>query len=192
MPAKGKHREPIIDAAIRHFRQGGYSATGLNDLVQSSGAPKGSLYHYFPQGKPSIAAAAVEEAARRMATTMRDIADQSDSPEEFVKALAETFGGWMRKSGFRDGCPITTVLLELAPNDRAVTKAGERSYTDRRRVISDILETAGYTETDASDLATLWLSALTGALIECRVSRSSRPLTRVAELLASQLPKPAR
>lgn len=191
MPAKGKHREPIIDAAIRHFRQHGYAATGLNDLVQSSGAPKGSLYHYFPEGKPSIAAAAVEEAATRMAATMRDVAKKNESPEEFVRALAETFGGWMRKSGFRDGCPITTVLLELAPEDRAVTKAGERSYKDRRKVISDILEHAGYTQDEAFDLATLWLSALTGALIECRVSMSSRPLTRVADLLASQLPKTA-
>ena len=177
MPAKGKHREPIIDAAIRHCRQHGYAATGLNDLVQSSGAPKGSLYHYFPEGKPSIAA------------TMREIDEGSDSPEEFVKALAETFGGWMRKSGFRDGCPITTVLLELAPDDRAVTKAGERSYAERREVIARILEGAGYTKAEASDLAILWLSALTGALIQCRVSKSARPLTLVADQLANQLPR---
>ena len=120
---------------------------------------------------------------------MREIDEETDSPEEFVKALAETFGGWMRKSGFRDGCPITTVLLELAPDDRAVTKAGERSYAERREVIARILEGAGYTKAEASDLAILWLSALTGALIQCRVSKSARPLTLVADQLANQLPR---
>ena len=28
----------------------------------------------------------------------------------------------------RDGCPITTVLLELAPADRAVAQAGRAAY----------------------------------------------------------------
>ncbi len=48
MPAIPKHRQPIIRAAVALFRQRGYSATGLNDIVDSSGAPKGSLYHHFP------------------------------------------------------------------------------------------------------------------------------------------------
>ena len=67
MPAVPKHREPITDAAVRLFRRKGYAATGLNEIVEVSGAPKGSLYHYFPEGKASIAVAAVEEAGRRVA-----------------------------------------------------------------------------------------------------------------------------
>ena len=42
------------------FRRQGYAGTGLNDIVELSGAPKGSLYHYFPDGKASIAEAAVD------------------------------------------------------------------------------------------------------------------------------------
>ena len=62
MPAVPKHRKPIVDAAVTLFRRQGYAGTGLNDIVDTSGAPKGSLYHYFPDGKASIAVAAVEEA----------------------------------------------------------------------------------------------------------------------------------
>lgn len=188
MPAPGKHRQPIVDAAIRSFRQKGYPATGLNDIVRDSGAPKGSLYHYFPEGKPSIAVAALEEAAQRMAATMRDIATAADRPEDFLRGFAETLGGWMRKSGYRDGCPMTTVLLELVPEDRKVTKAGLKSYVDRLNVIQDFLKTAGYREKDASDIATLWLSALNGALIQARVYKSVKPLEAVADLLTRTLP----
>jgi len=52
MAGKAKHKQPIIDAAVRLFRQQGYAATGLNELVEASGSPKGSMYHYFPDGKP--------------------------------------------------------------------------------------------------------------------------------------------
>ena len=77
MPAVPKHRKPIVDAAVTLFRRQGYAGTGLNDIVDTSGAPKGSLYHYFPDGKASIAVAAVEEAGRRVAETMTISCDSS-------------------------------------------------------------------------------------------------------------------
>jgi len=77
MPAVPKHRRPIVDAAVTLFRRQGYAGTGLNDIVDASGAPKGSLYHYFPAGKASIAIAAVEEAAKRVAETMAKLASET-------------------------------------------------------------------------------------------------------------------
>jgi TetR/AcrR family transcriptional repressor of lmrAB and yxaGH operons len=74
VPAVPKHRQPIVNAAVTLFRQQGYAGTGLNDIVDASGAPKGSLYHYFPAGKATIAVAAVEEAGRRVAETMAKLA----------------------------------------------------------------------------------------------------------------------
>lgn len=187
MPAVAKHRAPIIDAAIRLFRKRGYPGTGLNDIVRASGAPKGSLYYYFPGGKASIAVAATEEAGRRMAQTMAEIAETTTSAEAFVERFAKTLGGWMRQSGYRDGCPMTTVLLELAPDDRHIAKAGRRAYDARLRVIADVLERDGIDAETAGELACLWMAALNGALIEARVRRSVRPLSVVAARLAEGL-----
>ncbi len=190
MPAVGKHREPIIDAAIKHFRQQGYPGTGLNDIVRTSGAPKGSLYYYFPEGKPSIAVAAVEEAGLRMATTMREIADSSRSASEFVLEFSRTLGGWLKRSRFRDGCPMTTVLLELAPEDRNIVKAGRAAYRIRLAVIQAVLERDGHATAASESIACLWMSALNGALIQARVEKSTQPLETVAELLVNTLPTP--
>ncbi len=54
-----KHRSAIIAAAAKLFRRQGYAATGINEIADAAGAPKGSLYHYFPDGKDQIAEAAV-------------------------------------------------------------------------------------------------------------------------------------
>ncbi len=144
MPATPKHRQPVIDAAVTLFRRQGYSATGLNDIVEASGAPKGSLYHYFPDGKPSIAVAAVEEAGRRVARTVAKLADEVRSTGELIRAHARLLAGWMQKSGFRDGCPITTVLLKLAPRDRAVAQAGRDAYAARLGILSERLIADGF------------------------------------------------
>ena len=89
-----KHREPIIDAAIALFRRQGYAGTGLNDIVDRSGAPKGSLYHYFPDGKASIAVAAVDEAGRRVAETLQQLSDECDTAGDLLKGYARLLSGW--------------------------------------------------------------------------------------------------
>ena len=45
----------MIEAAIELMRSYGLSGAGINDVVQQSGAPRGSLYHYFPDGKLQMA-----------------------------------------------------------------------------------------------------------------------------------------
>lgn len=187
MPAVPRHRQPIINAAVTLFRRQGYARTGLNDIVDASGAPKGSLYHYFPQGKSSIAAAAVEEAGRRVAATVQRLAAECRSTGELLRAHARLLAGWMRASSFRNGCPITTVLLELAPRERAVSEAGRKAYAARVAIIRDKLVEDGFARPRAEALAVLCTSALQGALIQARVERSGRTIEVTAVELARLL-----
>ena len=187
MPAVPRHRQPIINAAVTLFRRQGYARTGLNDIVDASGAPKGSLYHYFPDGKSSIAVAAVEEAGRRVAATIAKLAEECGSTGGLLRAHARLLAGWMRGSGFRNGCPITTVLLELAPRERAVAEAGRKAYAARIALLRDRLVADGFARPRAEALAVLCTSALQGALIQARVERSGRPIEVTAAELARLL-----
>jgi TetR/AcrR family transcriptional repressor of lmrAB and yxaGH operons len=187
MPAVPKHRESIVNAAVTLFRQRGYAGTGLNDLVEASGAPKGSLYYYFPDGKVSIAVAAVEEAGKRVAATVAKLASETGSTGELLRAHARLLSGWMKKSGFRDGCPITTVLLDLAPVHRAVAEAGRSAYKTRLTIFAEKLFTDGLPRASAERLAVLCVSALQGALIQARVERSGAPIETAADELARML-----
>ncbi len=180
MPRRPLHKDAIVNAAVTLFRRNGYSGTGLNDIVDLSGAPKGSLYHYFPNGKPSIAEAAVIEAGQRVEKTLKDIAATSGSTGELLRAHAKMLAGWMSKSGYRDGCPITTVLLELAPRERAISQAGRNAYAARIALIRDRLIADGFSMARAESLAVLCTSAVQGALIQSRIERSGRPLEVIA------------
>ena len=187
MPAVPKHRQPIVDAAVTLFRRHGFAGTGVNDIVDTSGAPKGSLYHYFPAGKASIAAAAVEEAGQRVAKTMTMLANETRSTADLLRAHARLLSGWMRMSGFRDGCPITSVLLGLAPTDRAVAEAGRKAYAVRIDVLKRKLASDGFSPARTGPLAVLCVSTLQGALIQARVERSSAPIETAADELATML-----
>jgi TetR/AcrR family transcriptional repressor of lmrAB and yxaGH operons len=187
-----KHRQAIIDAAVTLFRQKGYAATGLNDIVALSGAPKGSLYHYFPKGKASIGEAAVEEAGRRVAETVETLHATAGSAGDLIRAHARLLAGWMAESGYRDGSPVTTVLLENAPHDAAITAAGLTALHGSRAIVARRLEADGFAPARAARLAALATATLDGALVQARVEQSGEPILAAAEELDLLLKAAAR
>ena len=179
-----RHRDAIVQTAARLFRQQGFAATGLNQIVEESAAPKGSIYHYFPEGKEAIGAAAVAWAGERVVQTLAGLAGETDGPGELVRRYAALLGGWMAASDFSDGCPIATTLLETAPRSAAIRDAGAVALADWARVFGDALRARGAEPLRAARLAALAVAAIEGALLQARVAGSRQPLVDAAEELA--------
>ena len=187
MSTPPKHRGAIVRAAAALFRRNGFAATGINEIVEVSGAPKGSLYHYFPDGKDQIAEAAIRFAGAGLVATMEKLEQEHDTAASMVRAYCKLLAGWMAKSGFRDGCPISTTLLEAAPQSIALTAAGREAFAGWCAVIARALVRDGFGKADARRLATLTVSAIEGALILARVEASASPIDDIAKSLAGAL-----
>jgi TetR/AcrR family transcriptional regulator, lmrAB and yxaGH operons repressor len=184
MSALPKHREKIIRAAAKLFRQSGYAATGINEIAALSKAPKGSLYHYFPAGKEEIAEAALRYAGALVRDTLADLAAKHERPEAMLRAYAKLLAGWMRASDFADGCPVATTLLELAPASADIAAAGAQILGEWAGVFAAALVRAGASPERAARLGSLAIAALEGALIVARVERSERAILGAAEEVA--------
>ncbi len=192
MGATPKHRHAIIAAAAALFRRRGYAATGINDIVEVSGAPKGSLYHYFPGGKDEIAEAALRFAGERVSATLRELSEGTSSAAALVKAYGALLEGWMRQSGFRDGCPLATTVLETAPDVPGPTRAGRAAFEAWRAVIERALAKDGVPKAQARKLSGLVIAALEGALIVSRADGDGRIIKDVTASLAQTLAAAAR
>jgi TetR/AcrR family transcriptional regulator, lmrAB and yxaGH operons repressor len=187
MPTPPKHRDAIVRAAADLFRRQGYAATGLNEIVAASGAPKGSLYHYFPQGKEQIGEEVVRAAGRLVAGTLAELARSERTPGALLRRYGRMVVGWMEASGFEDGGPITTVLLELAPGVDGVTAAGREAFASWAAVLGGELTARGVTPARARRLSTLAIAALEGALVLARVQQDGRPIRDATEAVAELL-----
>jgi len=193
MSTPPRHRDAIVRAAAALFRRNGYAATGINEIAEVSGAPKGSLYHYFPGGKDQIAVAAVRFAGGVVVATLETLAQEHDTAAAMIRAYCKLLAGWMAKSGFRDGCPIATTLLEAAPQSKEMAAAGREAFAGWCAVIARALVRDGFGKAEAKRLSTLAVSSLEGALILARVEASARPIEDVAKALGVALQiKPSR
>ncbi len=169
-------RKNIIVASQRLFRRHGYAATGINDIVRQSGAPRGSLYYYFPDGKEDIATSAIEAAGKMVERTLSGIAQTATDPVDFIETYAGMLEHWMALSGYRDGCPITTILLETAPRSKTITEAGQKAFNAWRQIIRELLQAHDIPENRSAAMANMILSTLEGALILARVDASAQPI----------------
>lgn len=59
MAETGSSRTRLLDAALRVFRERGYTATTVEDLCRAAGVTKGSFFHHF-ESKEALALAAIE------------------------------------------------------------------------------------------------------------------------------------
>ena len=115
------------------------------------------------------------------------LAAETRSTADLLRAHARLLSGWLRKSGFRDGCPVTTVLLELSPRDRGVAEFRQKAYAARIDILKRKLTSDDFSQANTGPLAILCVSALQGALIQARVERSGAPIETAAEQLAKML-----
>lgn len=53
-------KDEIIRTTAKLIQEKGYVGTGLKEIIEQSGAPRGSIYYHFPDGKEQIALEAVK------------------------------------------------------------------------------------------------------------------------------------
>jgi TetR/AcrR family transcriptional regulator, lmrAB and yxaGH operons repressor len=176
MANAAQHKDNLVRTAMRLFRRQGYASTGLQQILVDSGAPKGSLYHYFPDGKEALGQAAVDLAGDLVAQMLLDLAAKHRQPKSFVKAYCEVMAGWMEESEFRSGCPIATTMLETAPHSPALTEAGVRAIDRWIEIIAPVFANTGLSQRDAKVQAQLLVATVEGALVLARIRQSTRPI----------------
>lgn len=180
-------REQIVEATCDLLEAQGYHATGLNQIVAESGAPKGSLYHYFPDGKEELAAAAIERTGRDLAGRVEVGLASHDDPAAAVQFLAQRIADAIEQSGFRSGGPLTTVAMETATSSDRLNLACRAAFDRLQAAFAGKLEASGRSPQRAAELAVFVTAAIEGGIMLSRTYHSGDPLRRAGQELAALL-----
>jgi TetR/AcrR family transcriptional repressor of lmrAB and yxaGH operons len=187
MAKPGTARERLVDTAMRLFGRRGYAAIGLNEIVDKSGAPKGSLYHYFPDGKEQLAVAALAHGSTLFLATVNEALETNRNAAEAVRRIGTTLAGWMEGSKFRDGSPATAVTVEMAAISPAIRSQCQAGFASWQARIAATLARNGVPATEARDLALWVVASLEGAMVLARAEASAQPIRNVTRLLVERL-----
>jgi AcrR family transcriptional regulator len=178
-------RDRMVYSAAQLVRARGVTATGVRDVVEHAGAPRGSFQHYFPGGKDQLIGEAVRWAAGFAAQWVASYPQTTEAPTP-AGLFAHMVGWWrddLSERGYERGCPVMATAADLAGSDSAVNEQLRPALDEWARAVVDQLVRMGVSPERSAVLATLMISSLEGAIMWARVRRDVEPLeTVVAEL----------
>jgi TetR/AcrR family transcriptional repressor of lmrAB and yxaGH operons len=174
-----------VTATGKLLRRQGYAATGLNEIVARSGAPKGSLYFHFPGGKEELALAAMERTGEELREGIAALMGSELGVARSLAMLIDGLAAGLAASGYRDGCPIATVTLEAAALSEPIRTTAERVFTAWLAELTPALRARGMSAEQAHRRALLVLSSVEGALILARARGDTGPLSAVRDELVA-------
>lgn len=173
-------REEMILGTIELLRENGLRGTSVRDVVERSGAPRGSIYHHFPGGKTQMVEEAVAAAGGAIAAAFDHLEADGD-PAAGLSSMIDYFKGVLVASDFRAGCPIAAVAAETDPTeDHRISDSAARIFGQWHERLAKGLVDNGATATRAQTVATMAIASTEGALLMCRAERSTKPLDDVA------------
>jgi TetR/AcrR family transcriptional regulator, lmrAB and yxaGH operons repressor len=177
----GTIRQQMIERTAVLLAKKGLQGTSFSEVLEASGAPRGSLYHHFPGGKDELVLAAVRLAGDQALAALDRVSGQSAG--DVARTFAALWRAVLSMSGFAAGCAV--VAVTVATDSPALLESAAEVFRDWRSRLGALLAQGGVPEDRAPALAAGLISGLEGAVILSRAERSFEPFDLVAgELLA--------
>lgn len=158
----------------------GYHGTGLNAVVDRSGAPKGSLYFHFPKGKEELAGEAIRLAQGEFSAVMAEAMSAAESPKDVIHSVLGTLAEMLKDGDYRVGCPVSVVTVEAAGTSETLRQACENAFAAWTGPLAGFLSAHGHDGPRAGVLASAIVSMIEGAMITSRARRDVGPLNDAA------------
>jgi len=182
-------RASMVRGAVSLIRTRGVNATSFSDVLAESGAPRGSIYHHFPDGKEQLAGEAIRWTSERVLAHQR--ACRATTPAGVLDCFIDMWRQVVLASGGAAGCVVAGVAIDTVAGDRPMidlVRATFRSWVD---LLAEQLVAVGVPSRRASRVAVAVVAGMEGALILCRAEGNSGPLETVAAELKRLLPREA-
>lgn len=175
----------MIVAARRLYRERGYVATALSDVLRESAAPRGSVYFHFPGGKEELG---TEVALLHLADIVAQInrsALRVDSAAGMIGDFIDQARDRLVASGYAEGCAVAPIILE-ASHSKVLSDATRHGLEDAVAVFAARMTEKGVVAPEARSLAIAALTAVEGALIVARSLRDVAPFDSLRESLTAR------
>lgn len=177
-------------AALIHAR--GFNNTGIQEILNAAGVPKGSFYFYF-DSKESLGLAVVDHYTEIIDSLfVKFLLDASVHPLKRLDNLLCFYEQNFKKTGYRLGCPIGNLSLEMSDiSERFREKL--KSSIDRlvSRIESCLSEAQGQGSipggSDLREHARFIFYGFEGALLHMKVVKGPEPMTSYRNFMLKYL-----
>ncbi len=190
--SKENTKEKILAHAAQIMRRKGFNNTGIQEILQSAGVPKGSFYFYF-KSKDDLGLALIDYYAQYLAAMGGSVLKNSETPP--LQRLEKFFEGFRllcSQEEWRSGCPIGNLTQEMGILSDEFQAKLRDVFKRIRGGISECLEQARTRDgiklpMDPDETADFILNSWEGALLRMKAEGNTEPLLLFEKMIFGRL-----
>jgi len=185
----------LTDAGYALFNEAGYNATGIAQITDRAGVPKGSFYNHF-DSKEAFAAAILRHYAEQVDTAWLSAVQTarhapSASPLATIEHLFTTFARH-HASKQCQGCLVGNFAGEIVRASALCQQAITQIQADWQQRLAELIAQAQHagqarTDLDALTLSSLFWDTWEGALLRAKIAGDIAPLQKTLRLLIDKV-----
>ena len=191
--ARNDKRDLILSKGARVMTRRGYHGTGVQEIVQAAGIPKGSFYHYFAS-KEDFALQALDHIyVPRLERYRAALSSGALAPRQrILDHYADLVAHFARQERPEYHCFIGSLSFEMAELCPPIARRLSAILTQSVELLTACLEQARFAgeiaaDSDCAVLAEFISNAWEGALLRMKVSGDVAPLQVFFQQLERQL-----
>ena len=179
-------------AGIMHLK--GYNNTGIQEILDKAGVPKGSFYNFF-RSKEDFGLQVIDHFVDFFSRISGQyFADTSLPPLERIRSMLMWFMEFFKSTDYTLGCPLGNFAQEMGdvnPVFREKLKASLDAMAERFVTVLQEARDAGHLSgsIDLQETARFIVSSWEGALMLMKVEKSTRPLETHAKFIFDRILK---
>src|ERR1700710_2828221 len=163
----GDTRARMVAGAARLLAERGLQETSFSEVLELTGAPRGSIYHHFPDGKDQLVASAIDLAGAHAIALIDRSAGKTAQ-----EITAHFLGMWREvlvRSNYKSGCSVLAVTIATDSSD-LLDHAATVFRTWRKR-LAELLTDGGLEPPDAARFAAMLIAGTEGAVVLSRAEQ---------------------
>ena len=179
--AKQSTRDLLIDVGLERMHAAGYASTGVKEILELAGVPKGSFYHYFPSKEAFAREVLLRYFTGESKRVEKILGANKIAPLKRLRKYFDELISVYGASGRVTGCMAGSLTLEMADHSDVLQSVLRESFSRWQSGIEAILRAAvdcGDLAKGAktNELAAFVLNSYEGALLRSKAERSQAPL----------------
>src|SRR6201998_1765095 len=173
-------RKKMLVSAAEVMRERGAAGVTIDEVLARSGAPRGSGYYPLPDGRNQILTEALRYSGDSITAMIDDAAGWG--AKALLREFVEFWERGLAEGDFTAGCPVVAAAIGCDDDPKLSAEAGailgRWCAALTRAFVND-----GFEDPCAESLAMMSISALEGAVVLSRATRSTAPLHQVGDQL---------
>jgi TetR/AcrR family transcriptional regulator, transcriptional repressor for nem operon len=192
---KTMKKNEIIRKSIHVIFEKGYNGTGVKDLTDAAGIPKGSLYNYFENKEDYLKEALnlyYNEMSQKQFSILSDKnLEPLDRIKKFYSIMIEEFE---EEFNCKFGCFVGNITQEMSGVNKVIQKVTNEIHNEIVQIIKGCLVEAVEKgdlpkDKNTGDLAEFMVSSWQGALLRTKASNNKKIVENFYKILVEVLLK---